>query len=63
MNLRRVLAAFAIAVLVAAPAWALDSVKTAKALVSGNIQEIGKYTVKIKRTGDRDEAAVTPAAL
>ncbi len=37
------------------PAWALDSIKTSKALISGSIVEMGKYTVKIKRTGDREE--------
>lgn len=45
----------ALAALWAAPAGAIDSVKSHKALVSGNITEIGKYAVKIKRTGDRDE--------
>jgi tetratricopeptide (TPR) repeat protein len=39
----------------ASPSFAIDSIKTAKALVSGNIQDIGKYVVKIKRTGDREE--------
>lgn len=41
--------------LAAGPAWGLDSIKTSKALVSGNIQDINKYTIKIKRTGGQEE--------
>jgi tetratricopeptide (TPR) repeat protein len=55
MRPRYLLAVAAIAILWAAPAWSLDSIKTPKALVSGTISEIGKYVVKIKRVGDREE--------
>jgi tetratricopeptide (TPR) repeat protein len=55
MRLRHLLALTAVLCLSTTPAWAIDSIKTSKALVSGNLQEIGKYVVKIKRTGDREE--------
>lgn len=56
MRPRHLLALTAILTLSAAPAWALDSIKPAKGLVmSGNIQDFGKYVVKIKLTGGREE--------
>lgn len=59
MCLSRFIVAAALAALWVAPAWAIDSIKTHKALVSGNVTEIGKYAVKIKRVGDRDEEIPT----
>jgi tetratricopeptide (TPR) repeat protein len=54
-TMRRSLSFLVVLVLFAAPAWAIDQIKTPKALIGGTISEIGKYTVKIKRTGDREE--------
>jgi tetratricopeptide (TPR) repeat protein len=55
MRVRSFFIAAALALLAAAPAWAIDQIKTHKALVTGAITEVGKYKVKIKRTGDREE--------
>src|SRR3954468_18637077 len=54
MRLCFLLTALAVLILTSAPAWAIDTVKTAKISISGTLTEMGKYTVKIKR-GDREE--------
>src|SRR5262249_38703033 len=43
-----------VVLILTAPAWAIDTVKTAKTSVSGSLTEMSKYTVKIKR-GDRED--------
>jgi tetratricopeptide (TPR) repeat protein len=55
MSLRSLLPLLALLAILGSPVWALDSIKTSKALISGSILEMGKYTVKLKRTGDREE--------
>jgi tetratricopeptide (TPR) repeat protein len=55
MRLRHLLVLSATLALLPVPAWALDSIKTPKALISGTISSVDKYVVKIKRVGDREE--------
>lgn len=56
---RPVVAALALVMLLTASASAIDAIKTSKASISGSIEEMGKYEVKIKRAGDKVDAVPT----